>query len=105
MKPTITDSVNQMRRYLSRQIANKTIATTGQTPSAPSKVIRMATKDTLWKWIDNHQIDWANDYDSDGVVLSENSNSETPPPTNKNGEGNDGDAGEGNDANSKELPE
>ena len=105
MKPTITDSVNQMRRYLSRQIANKTIATTGQTPSAPSKVIRMATKDTLWKWIDNHQIDWANEYDSDGVVLSENSNSETPPPTNKNGEGNDGDAGEGNDANSKELPE
>jgi hypothetical protein len=75
MKPTLESSVNEMRRYLSRQIANKTIATTGAIPSAPSKVIRMATKDTLWKWISNHQIDWANNYDSDGVVLSESSDS------------------------------
>ena len=67
-------SVNEMRRYLSRQIANKTIPTTGAIPSAPSKVIRMATKDMLWHWISNHRIDWAN-YDSDGVVLSEDSDS------------------------------
>ena len=103
MKPTITDSVNQMRRYLSRQIGNGNIPTTGQTPSAPSKVIRMATKDTLWKWIENHQIDWANNYDSDGVVLSEDSDSKTPPPTDEESEGKSGDAKEGDDANSKEL--
>ena len=85
MKPTINDSVKEMRRYLSRQIGNGNIPTAGQTPSAPSKVIRMATKDTLWKWIENNQIDWANDYDSDGVVLSEDSDSKTKPPTYKEG--------------------
>ena len=94
MKPTLESSVNEMRRYLSRQIANKTIETAGKTPSAPSKVIRMATKDTLWKWIDNHQIDWANDYDSDGVVLSESSDSNS---SHSSDEGT-------NEGESKEMP-
>ena len=70
----------------------------------------MATKDTLWKWIRNHQIDWANNYDSCGVVLSEDSNSNSSHSSEGTNEG-------GNqppkvsmsvptptDTNSKELP-
>lgn len=109
MKPTITDSVNQMRRYLSRQIANKTIATAGKTPSAPSKVIRMATKDTLWKWIDNNLIVWADNYDSDGVVLSESSDSNSSHSSEDTNEGGNQPPKESvptqTDANSKELTE
>ena len=108
MKPIKESSVNEMRRYLSRQIANQTIPTTGVTPSAPSKVIRMATKDTLWKWINNHHIHWAN-YDSDGVVLSEDSDSNEQSGSSSDetsGESVTSEATEANDdANSEELTE
>jgi len=76
-------SVNALRKLIGSELQSGNITESGQRPKAPSKVFRMANKKTLCGWLNRGHINWASDYDNDGVIMTQDTKS-TPPIDNGN---------------------